>query len=109
MALGAAAAELGPLVAQLSVAVDPDGLDAVMASAEPVFGASALDVAVVPTADPVALAAPGRLGLRALGLSPGRGVRSGRRAGASDRHPRPVSRASDAERWETVDAAACLP
>ena len=41
VALGAAAAELGPLLAQLSVAVDPDGLDAVMALLEPVFGASA--------------------------------------------------------------------
>ena len=109
VALGTAAAELGPLLAQLSVAVDPDGIDAVMALLEPVFGASALDVAVVPAADPVALAAPGRLGL-ALWGSPLAGAFE---AAGVPVHPiaipDPFLVRPDAERWETVDAAACLP
>ena len=108
-ALGAAAAELGPLLSELSVAVDPDGLEDVMALLEPVFGATELDVAVVPTADPVALAAPGRLGL-ALWGSPLAGAFE---AAGLPVHPMaipdPFLVRPDAERWETVDAAACLP
>jgi hypothetical protein len=108
-ALAAAIGELGALVSQLVIAVDGDGLDDAVALLEPVFGSSGLEVDVVVTSDPVALAAPGRLGLAPWG-SPL--VADFEDAGIPVHPialPDPFLARPDGERWETVDASACLP
>jgi hypothetical protein len=108
-ALGATVAELGALVSQLVIAVDGDELDDAVALLEPVFAATELEIDVVVTSDPVQLAAPGRLGLAPWGSSL---VAAFEHAGMPVHPiamPDPFLARPDGERWETVDASACLP
>ena len=108
-ALGATVGELGALVSHLVVAVDGDELDDAVALLEPVFADTELEVDVVVTSDPAELAAPGRLGLAPWGSAL---VAAFEDAGLPVHPialPDPFHARPDGERWETVDASACLP
>jgi hypothetical protein len=108
-ALGALVEELGPLLGALAIAVDPDGVDDAMRLLEPVFGDTDLEVAVIPTRDYRELLVPGRVvfarwGSDVVAEAEGAGLPVYPYA-----MPDPFAEPPDTDRWQALDAAACLP
>jgi glycosyltransferase involved in cell wall biosynthesis len=108
-ALGAVVDELGGLLAGLNIAVDPERVDQTMELLGPVFGDTELDVALVPTGDPLEVITPGRVALARWGSelvaeAEGLGVPVYPFA-----IPDPFAQRPDPELWEAVDPDACLP
>ncbi|HMJ33089.1 MAG TPA: glycosyltransferase [Baekduia sp.] len=107
-ALGEAVETLEGLLASLTVAVEPDALDGAMALLEPVFGETALPVAVTPGVSDADLLVPGRLTLARWGSEL---VSASEAAGVPVfpyAFPQPFARRPDPGLWETVDPAGCL-
>jgi GT2 family glycosyltransferase len=108
-ALGAAVAELGPLLERLAIAVHPERVDAAMALLEPHFGDTELDVAVIPAEDPRELYRPGRVVLARWGSDD---ITEAEDAGLPVHPyamPDPFGRPPDPDMWETVDPSGNLP
>ena len=107
--LAATVDELAPLLGRLTIGVDPDELDVVMGLLEPYFGATELDVVVVPTVHPLELILPGRLVIARWGSElVGQAEDAGVPVYPYD-IPGPFEGAPDVSRWQTVDLAGCLP
>jgi glycosyltransferase involved in cell wall biosynthesis len=107
--LAATADELAPLLGRLIIGVRPNELDATMALLEPHFGATELDVVVVPTADALELIVPGRVVIAGWGSDlVGQAEDAGVPVYPYD-IPGPFGGPPDASRWQTVDAERCLP
>lgn len=107
--LAATVAELAPLLARLTIAVPAEQVDTTLHLLEPHFGQTALEVGLMPTNDWGELLVPGRLAVVPWG-SPE--VEISESAGLPVHPidlPNRFDRAPDGSRWETVDAAACLP
>jgi hypothetical protein len=107
-ALAAVVAELGPLVARLGIAVDPERAEDLMRLLEPYFGETVLDVSLIPTDAGTDLFEPGRLVLAPWG--------SDLIAQAEDAHlpvypyalPSQFAVPPDVSRWEALDASATI-
>jgi hypothetical protein len=107
-ALGAAVEELGGLLAGLNIAVDPERVDETMELLGPVFGETELDVALIPTADPLQVLTPGRIALLPWGSDL---VAVAEDAGVPVypyAFPDPFAVPPDRELWEAVDPARCI-
>jgi hypothetical protein len=103
------AAALGPLIRSLVIAVPNDRIADAERLLEPAFGASELDVVIVPTDAPLDLVAGGRVALAAWGSEL---VREAEERGVPVQPyalPSPFDHPPDPARWETLDPAAALP
>jgi hypothetical protein len=108
-ALRATVDELGQLLARLLIAAPADSVDEAMERLDPLFGDIALDVALIPSADPLEVVAPGRVALarwgsELVGAAEARGVPVYPYA-----IPDPFAEPPNPVLWETVDPAGCLP
>lgn len=101
--------ELGRLLRRVLVVIPPDGVGAAVELLEPVFGEHEIQVELVPSDEPLALVRPGRIAIARWGSQFVAQVEARGVPVHPYGLPDPFAAPPDVTRWQSLDAAACLP